>query len=82
MSLGKGNTYLFIGEGTLLEVWGWNLPSSSTNALYLHLAWEVRNRAKRWSHTEDKPCLCFVGYKKNVTSDKVSACAQGHGERR
>lgn len=50
--------------------------------LYLHLVWGVRNRAKSWViHWEDKPCLCFVDYKKNVTLDKGSACAQGHGER-
>lgn len=83
MSSGEGSTYLFVGEGTRLELWRWNLPSSSTNSLYLHLAWGVRNRAKRGvTRWEDKPCLCFVDYKKEVTSDKGSARDQGHGESR
>lgn len=60
MSLGEGSTYLFIGEGTQLELWRWNLPSSSTNALYLHLAWGVRNRAKNWSHTKRTGLACAL----------------------
>lgn len=46
MSLEEADTYLFFGEGTQVGGRLGNLPSSSANALYLHLGWGVRNSVK------------------------------------
>lgn len=45
-SLEEADTYLFFGEGTQVGGRRGNLPSSSSNALYLHLGWGVRNSVK------------------------------------